>query len=103
MASILGVSPPDKFLTESLVRNTLGVLGTRDTLYTVFLVTRTFPRGYDPNPSLSEIEVPQGLSIDDLVMAEQRAVALVWRDPALGPNDENRSFVRSFIWLTEED
>jgi hypothetical protein len=103
MASILGVSPPDKFLTESLVRNTLGVLGTRDTLYTVFLVTRTFPRGYDPDSSLSEIEVPQGLSIDDLVMAEQRAVALVWRDPALGPNDENRSFVRSFIWLTEED
>lgn len=98
----LGITPPNKFGSESIIRNSLGMLGTRDTLYTVFLMTRTFPRGYDPEPPQSEIQVPPGVDPDDLVVAEQRAVALVWRDPAL-KDGANRSIVRSFIWLTEED
>ncbi len=102
VSSILGLTAPNKFEAESVVRNTMGMLGTRDTLYTVFLITRTFPRGFNPDPTLSEIEVPSELDLDEFVVAEQRAVALIWRDPAL-VDGANRTIVRSFIWLTEEE
>jgi hypothetical protein len=87
-----GALSPNKFLAESAFRNSFELLGTHDTLYTIFMNTRVFPKGYDPD------EPGAILDTDDLVVAQQRALAVVWRDPVTG-----RSRVISFIWLPDFD
>lgn len=105
LSTYLNLDPTEnnKFFAESPIRNSLGVLGTRDTLYTVFLMTRTFPRGFDPDPAKSEFELPDGLTMEDIVASEQRAVALVWRDPAIDENGVHQTVVVSFMWLPDFD
>ena len=109
IVTLLDLPENDKFVAESFVRHSHGLLGTRHTLYTAFLITRVFPRGFDPDPSRSEIDIPPGLTIDDMVVAEQRAVAVIWRDPGAvtgaggDGSASHRSLIRTFIWLTEED
>ncbi len=100
IGSILGLGPADnnKFIAESPIRNSMGTLGTRDTLYTVFLATRTLPVGLTPD------DIPSGESLDDYVAAEQRAVAVVWRDPYRPTlNGPQQTIIRTFNWLLEED
>jgi len=68
----------------------------RHNLYTVFLAVRTFPDTFDPD------DVPSGMTEDDLVMSETRAVAVVWRDPYLsGSTPGHEMFVRFFAILTD--
>jgi hypothetical protein len=99
-----GISNPGKFTAESVIRNSMELLGTRSTMYTVYLMARVFPSGYDPDSSRSTIDLDElGVAEDDIVLSEQRAVALVWRDPAVNDSGENRAIVRSFIWLSEND
>jgi hypothetical protein len=85
----------DKFFAESAIRNSVELLGAEDTLFTVFINTRVFPSGYDPEAAEG---VQSGLSLEDLVLAEQRALAVVWRDPVTGS-----ARVISFIWLPDFD
>jgi hypothetical protein len=74
-------------LRESLVRNSHELFGVRQNIFTVFLFAQSLtPAGF--------------------VAAEQRAVAVVWRDPELDSAADkgslpslNRSFVRFFKWL----
>ncbi len=91
----------DKFKRESLVRNSLGVLGTRHNLFTVFLAARTFAPSY--NPADQEHKDNR----EDFVTAEQRAIVVVWRDPFITTDQANnptrKSLVQYFHWLTDED
>jgi len=59
---------------ESFIRNSCGLLHTRQNLYAILLAGK------------SKIAV------------EQRALAIVWRDP-LAENGQHRSFIRWFTWL----
>lgn len=65
----------DKFTRESLLRNSIGLLGTRHQLFTIFVAARMFSDAYDPALHYSER--------DEYVAAEDRLMAVVWRDPAL--------------------
>lgn len=97
--SIIG-GDNNKFRNESVIRNSLGLFGTRQNLFTVILAVRTFPQGVGPGEN-----IPAGLTLDDMVMSEQRAVALIWRDPFLtgtGATQSHETFVRFFTWLSME-
>jgi hypothetical protein len=73
---------------ESILRNAHELFGVRQNLYTIFVYAQTM--------------TPAGA-----LGAEQRAVAVVWRDPeedvadtgAAGSGRLNRTFVRYFKWL----
>lgn len=96
MQSITG-SSTNKFLNESLIRNSTGVLGVRQNLFTVLLNVRTFPDGVDPTDPL-----PAGVTLESLARSDLRAVAVLWRDPYLtGDPPVNEMFVRFFAWLTD--
>ncbi len=89
----------DKFIRESVLRNSLGVLGTRNNLFTIFVAARVFVRGYDPDDSEHQA------NRDDFVASDQRAVAVIWRDPfrttdSIG-NRTYESFVQYFHWITD--
>ena len=74
-----------KFETESFVRNSWELLGTRQNLFTVWLAVRT----------LAEDGVT--------VTGEQRAVALVWRDAYTRQAEVSyRTFIPFFSWLTRD-
>lgn len=75
------VSAGDKFRRESLVRNSIGLWGTRHQLYTVFIAARAFAEN------------------SDVVVSEQRAVAVIWRDPFV-TGGINPSGIQYFQWLT---
>lgn len=75
----------DSVEKESIVRNSAGLLSPRQNMFTILLAAQVINDSYD-------------------VLAEQRAVAVVWRDPY--PFDPSvspvhSSFVRFFKWLTE--
>jgi hypothetical protein len=90
-------SDTSKFFRESAIRNSLGLLGVRHNMFTVFIAVRTFPENYDPGAAL-----PSGMTEEDMVMSETRAVAVVWRDPYLsGSTPGHEMFVRFFAILTD--
>jgi hypothetical protein len=68
---------------ESAVRNSIGLLRTRQNLMTVYLGAQVLAANTDE------------------VVADARAVAVVWRDPFPNPDGFHPSFVRYFKWLTE--
>lgn len=83
----LAASMPDVVLApaqmESIIRTTAGLLGTRQNLFTIILAV-------------------QSLGDSGEVMAEQRAVEVVWRDPYEDPvTGRHPTFVRFFHWLYE--
>jgi hypothetical protein len=88
----------DKFVRESIVRNSLGLLGTRHNLFTIFVAARVFAENYDPN------NAAHFQNREDFVLSDQRAVAVVWRDPFRtldsARNQTYSSFVQYFHWLT---
>ncbi|MBW7909330.1 MAG: hypothetical protein H3C50_10530 [Kiritimatiellae bacterium] len=69
-------------LYESVVANSAGLLSPRQQLYTVILATQVL----GPNTN---------------VLAEQRGVGVIWRDPYITSNGVHQTFVRNFRWLTE--
>ncbi|MFH0952977.1 MAG: hypothetical protein V1873_01465 [Verrucomicrobiota bacterium] len=77
---------------EGIIRNTAGLLSTRQQLFTIILAVQ----------SVDDVDGDGSIGADE-VRAEQRAVAVVWRDPypESGPNSRHRTFVRFFRWLTE--
>ncbi|MCX6997567.1 MAG: hypothetical protein NTV49_10885 [Kiritimatiellaeota bacterium] len=66
---------------ESLVANSYRLLSPRQQLFTILLAAQVVGSGG--------------------VLAEQRAVAVVWRDPYPDTNGRHPAFVRFFKWLTE--
>ena len=92
---ILGTS--DKFTRESVIRNSIGLLGARHNLFTIFLAARTFSDKYNP-AAHSNVK-------RDYVTSEQRAVAVVWRDPYIttdgAGNSTAESWVQYFHWFTQ--
>jgi len=66
---------------ESLIRNSCHLLSSRQNLFTVLLAAQV----YD----------------GDAVFAEQRAVAVVWRDPVPDADGRHPCFVRFFKLLAE--
>jgi hypothetical protein len=71
-----------------VISDAYGLLGTRQNLFTVFAIAQIF--------------APKS----QVVVAERRAVALVWRDPL--PNrddpdgqDRHAAFVRNLVWLND--
>lgn len=75
----LSVAVTNKFLEDSFVRNTCGLLTTRQNLFTLIIEAQVASGGNFPKRP-----------------AKQRAVAVVWRDPFTGT-----MFVRSLIWLKD--
>ena len=67
---------------ESIIRNSLGLFSIRQNLFTIILAA-------------------QSLDSKTNVLAEQRAVALVWRDPYPDSQNHHDMFVRFFKWLDE--
>jgi hypothetical protein len=85
----------DKFLRESLIRNTVGLWGTRNQVFTLFVSARVFSDQYDPALNLA--------NRDDFVVGEQQAVVVVWRDPfqttdSVG-NTTHESYIQFFHWF----
>lgn len=95
--TLLG-SAGNKFIRESLLRNTCGLLGTRHNLFTILLAARVFSDGYD------ETDPQHVKDKESYVMADQRAVAVVWRDPFVTKDsagiDTHQTFVQYFHWIT---
>lgn len=94
---VLGTSA-DKFKRESLVRNSFGLLSPRHNLFTIFVAARTFVEGYAYNPGDAEATKSQN------VASEQRAVAVVWRDPYTitdgAGNTTHQSWIQYFHWFS---
>jgi len=86
----------DKFTRESLLRNTYGILSTRHNLFTIFVAARVFSPTYNPSTHFGERA--------SFVTAEQRAVAVVWRDPFEttdgAGNSTYQSWVQYFHWFS---
>lgn len=99
VAAVLGVPGTNKFFIESVVRNSLGLFGTRHNLFTIMLAARVFSDNYDPDdPALND---------NDYYLSEQRALAVLWRDPFLstrrqGARPSHENFIRFFHWLLED-
>ena len=73
----------DAMTRESFIRTTASLLGVRQNLFTLILAG-------------------QALSDNGAeVVGEQRAVALVWRDPYKDASGKNRMFVRFLKWLED--
>lgn len=93
------------FEKESVLRNSAGLLNTRQELFVVLLAGRT---------RVAEEEVwVDGRSGADTILGvpagwyrpihcDQRAVALVWRDPYPDASDEHDIQLISFKWLTDD-
>ncbi|MBN1268792.1 MAG: hypothetical protein JXB04_04335 [Kiritimatiellae bacterium] len=80
----------EKQSKESFLRNSAGLLSTRQNLFTIFVAAQTV-RDLNNNGSVTS----------DEVFAEQRAVAVVWRDPFPDEDGYHPAFVRFFKWLYE--
>lgn len=84
---------PDR---ESLIRNTEGLLGTRQNLFTIVLIAECRKKVINPETG----------ALPPFRLAGQRAVAEVWRDPIRSPDPgggpaRNRMFVHFFRWLDD--
>ncbi|HMO52387.1 MAG TPA: hypothetical protein PKA21_14805 [Kiritimatiellia bacterium] len=83
-----------KFERESVVRNSWGLLSPRHNLYTIYVAARTYPPDYNPT----------GTPDPALVTAEQRAVAVIWRDPYStldgAGNTTHQSWIQYFHWFS---
>jgi hypothetical protein len=77
------------FQKEAVIRNTAGLLGTRQNLFTIILVAETTKREILPNgqPYVS-------------IRSSQKAIAEVWRDPFL-VNGRYATYIRYFKILPE--
>lgn len=87
----------DKFTRESVVRNSLGLWSPRQQLFTILVAARTFSEVYDHNDPAMHADR------DKYATADQRGVAVVWRDPletesVLGP-DTHKSYIQFFHWF----
>ena len=79
---------------ESLLRNTWGLFGPGNSLFTVVVVAQAIKEG--PN------NVGIWNAADDLVVGERRMTALVWRDPFKQPgNLHHEMFIRMVRQLNE--
>jgi hypothetical protein len=72
-------------------------LGARHNLVTIFVAARVFVDGYDPDVNFNNRE--------DFVASDQRAVAVVWRDPfrtadSIG-SQTYETFIQYFHWITD--
>ncbi len=91
------VATPDCYY-EGLIRDTAGILGVRQNVFVILVAGQS---GVDANGR-------DGIE-DAEVTGEQRAIAIVWRDPypsmmrtpGENPPSYHPSFVRFFHWLTE--
>lgn len=86
-----------KFVGDSFVRNSIGLWGTRHNLFTVFVAARVFSEMYNPN------DAAMLATASNYVVGEQRAVAVLWRDPYITADQygtkSNENFIRFFHWL----
>ena len=72
----------DSMQKEAIIRNTAGLLSTRQNIFMIILVAQMLDKTGSPS-------------------SEQRALAVVWRDPFPDSTGRHPSFVRFFKWLTE--
>ncbi len=83
----------DKHQREAFVRNTWGLFGVADNLFTALLIAQSVKEGPD--------KVGQWDS-EDQITGERRGVALVWRDPfKTGQNKHHEMMVRMFRFLND--
>ena len=76
---------------EAIIRNSVGLFNAHQNLYTVIVVAQAVKdRG-----TVGQWEDA------DLVTAEKRAAALVWRDPFPNADGRHETFIRVFRYLTE--
>ncbi len=77
---------------DAIIRNSVGLFNAHQNLYTVIVVAQ----------AVKDLgNVGQWEDGTDLVTAEKRAVALVWRDPFPNANGVHETFIRVFRYLTE--
>ncbi len=74
---------------EAIFRNCPGLLHTRQNLFLILLAGQT---ARDPSTFGPPFGVPR---------TDQRAMAVVWRDPVADANGRHPCFVRWFTWLTK--
>lgn len=104
LEAIVSGAATNKFMRESVLRNSMGLLSPRQQLYAVLVAARSFVEGYDPDDEGIFAER------DDYVASEQRAVAVVWRDPYRAPPPGgsgqppvHETFIHYFHWLTHPE
>jgi hypothetical protein len=83
------LSAAHKFGRESVLRNSIGLLSTRQNVLTLFIAAQAVDDTAD-----------DGVGPED-IRAEQHAVAVVWRDPFPNSAGDCPAFVRFFRWLPE--
>lgn len=75
----------NKFLDESPLRNSIDLFDTQQNIFTIILAAQA---------TTDDAANPR-------VLAEQRAVAVIWRDPYPDEDGRHLAFVRYFRWLSE--
>lgn len=82
-----------KHQREAVVRNTWGLFGVADNLFTAVLIAQSIKEGPDRVGTWDD---------EDMVTGERRGVALVWRDPfKTGSNLHHEMLVRMFRFLND--
>jgi len=77
---------------DAIIRNSVGLFNAHQNLYTVIVVAQAVKdRG----------DVGEWKDGEDVVTAEKRAAALVWRDPFPNAQGHHETFIRVFRYLTE--
>jgi hypothetical protein len=88
----------DKFTRESVMRNSLELFNPRHGMFTIFVAARVFSDAYDP--SIADHRDNRY----DYVTGEQRAMAVVWRDPYTttdgAGNSTHQSWIQYFHWFS---
>ena len=83
----------DKHQREAFVRNTWGLFGVADNLFTAVLIAQSVKEG--PNKVGT-------WDSEDQITGERRGVALIWRDPfKTGENKHHEMMVRMFRFLND--
>ena len=93
VVSYLRAQHMDKHQRESFVRNTWGLFGVADNLFTAVLIAQSVKEGPGKVGTWDD---------EDQITGERRGVALVWRDPFhTGGNKHNEMMVRMFRFLND--
>ena len=85
------------FQKEAVFRNTVGLFNTRQNLFTILI-------GVEKNPSRSvwvSRSAPGPTGWKTTSFSDQRAVAVVWRDPFVDANGHRQTVVRFFKYLSQ--
>ena len=94
--SLNGGEALDNNQKEAIIRNTYRLFNPNQNLFTFVIAAQTVIDNVDPSTG-----VRGTWGDEDVVTAEKRAVALVWRDPFPGTDGRHEMFVKLFKYLDE--